>query len=740
VILAPVVETKLSPPAPRPGLIDRDGLVARLLEPRPLSVISAPAGYGKTMLLAQYVAAVERPVAWVSVDAADLDPVVLVTEIATALDRITPIDPLVFRNLLTPHPAIEAEVLPRLLNSLALGEESVLILDDLHRAGTGPSQAVVAFLCEHLPANARLILAAREAPALPLGRLRAHRSLLEFGPSDLALTRAEARQLVERAQVTLDAEAFNLLYERTEGWAAGIYLAALAAGGTTDPSRAVRQFGGDDRTVFDYLAGELLASLPVASLSFLLRTSVLSRFSASLCDAVLERTDSQALLAELERTNRFLVPLDRRREWYRYHHLFGEVLRTSLARFEPELVPDLHDRASRWHELNGTTAEAIEHALASRNRRRAAELVGRNLRVLFNSGQQTTIRGWLKSFSDADLEAFPPLAVGGAWAMAQLGERDLARRYVELLERMPSFDGPFLFDESSTRAAAALLRALLATDGINTMTQQAELAARLEPPGNAGHQLAATCLGANLYLRGQPVAAQRMLEEAYVLRDVGPLRALFALSMLALLHLEANRLGEAEDVVREGLVLADERGLNGYFASAGLLGVGAWLDLEHGDDEAARTHLDTLVSLLPRSAALPWLSIRLAVLAAQVALALHDLARGESLLRQARHELAAYPDAGVLPNLVVTTERELEALRAGAGTLHEPLTEAELRVLELLPTHLTVDEIGRRLNLSRNTVKTHLRGIYGKLSVSSRGEAVAQARALHRIGRRSSSH
>ena len=738
-ILAPVVETKLSPPAARPGLIDRDGLVARLREPRPVSVISAPAGYGKTMLLAQYVAAVQRPVAWVSLDAADVDPVVLLTEIATALDRIAPIDPLVFRNLLTPHPAVEAEVLPRLLNSLARAEESVLILDDLHRAGTGPSQEVVAFLCEYLPASARLILAAREAPALPLGRLRAHRSLLEFGPSDLALTRAEAHLLLEQAQVTLDAEAFDLLYERTEGWAAGLYLGALAARGTSNPSRAIRQFGGDDHAVFDYLAGELLTRLPARSLSFLLRTSVLGRFSASLCDAVLERGDSHAMLAELERTNRFLVPLDRRREWYRYHHLFGEVLRTSLAQFEPQLVPDLHDRASRWHQLNGTPAEAIEHALASRDRRRAAELVGRDLRALFNSGQQTTIRRWLTSFSDADLEAFPPLAVGGAWAMAQFGERDLARHYVELLERMPSFAGPFLFDESSTTAAAALLRAFLAMDGVNSMKQQAELAARLEPAGNAGHQLAAMCLGANLYLRGQPVAARRVLEEASALRDAGPLRALFALNLLALIHLEANQLYEAEDVVREGLVFVEERGLNGYFASAGLLGVRAWLDIEHGDHEAARTHLDTLVSLLPRSAAVPWLSIRLATLAAQVALALHDLARGEVLLRQARRELAAYPDAGVLPNLVVAIERELEALRGGSGTLREPLTEAELRVLELLPTHLSVDEIGRRLNLSRNTVKTHLRGIYGKLNVSSRGEAVARARALHLIGHRSDS-
>ena len=734
--LAPVIETKLSPPSPRSGVVSRQRLVERMQEPRPLTVISAPAGYGKTMLLAQYAATLERPIAWISLDASDLDPVLLLTEIATALDRVTPIDPRVFRNLLTPEPAIETEVLPLLVNSLAASEPTVLILDDVHRLGTGQGQDVLAFLCEHLPDGAQVVMAAREAPPFPLARLRARGLLLELGPSDLALSRAEARRLLELAQLTLDADASDLLYEQTEGWAAGLYLAALAALGTADPNHVIREFGGHDRNIFDFFAAELLAHQPAERLTFLLRTSVLDRFSAPLCDVVLDRADSQVVLAELERTNRFLVALDRRREWYRYHHLFRETLLAALSQWEPLLAPELHDRASRWHERHGTMAEAIDHALASRNKRRAAELIATHGRALFNNGRQATIRRWLEAFSDADLAAYPPLTSAAAWVMGLLGERQQTRHYLAILEQS-SFDGPLPpFHESSTRSAVARLRATFGWDGAAQMRAEAELASRLEPVGSPAHEIAALAVGASLVLRGRPAVARGPLQQAASLGEEAANTSMFALGLLGLMELEAHRRDEAEAYIAEGLALMERLGLQSYLASGGLLALRARLDVERGDREEARTNLDAAAALLPRSRALPWWYILLATIAGRVATVLGELSLADSLLGEARRELGGYPDAGVLPSLLAEAERELQAIRGGAGVLRERLTDAELRVLELLPTHLSVDEIGRRLNLSRNTVKTHLRGIYGKLDVTSRSGAVARAQALHLIGRR----
>ena len=730
-----VLETKLIAPMVPPGLVVRADLVERIVDtPLPIAVVCGPPGYGKTTLLAQCAEALDRPVAWVSLDVSDNDAVLLLTEIVVAFDRIVPVDPLVFRYLLTPEPAIEAEVLPRLINTLACGPELVLILDDVHMLHAQRSIEALAMLCEHLPAGAQVLMAARSTPALPIGRLRGRGLLVEVGPADLALSPGEARQLLEAAHVRLAPDAFAMLFERTEGWPAGLYLAALLARDSANPNRAVREFGGDDRDVFDYLSSEFITSQPVERLEFMLRTSILNRFSASLCDAVLERDDSAAVLADMERSNQFLVALDHRRKWYRYHHLFGEVLRGALAQMEPRMASPLHARASCWHEQHGTSEEAVEHALASHDRRRAAELVSKHGRALFNTGRQATLQNWLRAFSDEDLADYPPLAVGAAWIVGHLGDAAQARRYIRILEHT-SFDGPFPMGESSIQSAIGLLKAMWASDGVSQMRAQAELAYGLEPAGNVAHGVAAMCLGANLLLRGRSEAAQAMLEEAATRAEVGASARLFALGLLALAHLEERQLDEAEARTQEGLTLRDQLGLQGYVASGGLLAARACLDLELGDRKMANMHLEAVVAILPGSATLPWLSIYLRILSGRVALALGNPTLGESLLLHARRELARYPDAGVLPQLLMKEERTLRAARGGAGVLREPLTTAERRVLELAQTHLRLEEIGSELGVSRNTVKTHLRGIYGKLNVDNRGDAVARAHALGLLGR-----
>lgn len=721
----------------RPEAIARGRLLDRIDESSaPVTVICAPAGYGKTTLLGQLAHRQTTPVGWVSLDTSDNDPLLLLSEIACAIDRVTPVDPEVFGRLRTAEPALDTEVLPRLLNSLIHTPSVTLVLDDVDQVRARHSLELLSVLCEHLPTNARLVVAAREKPRLPLARLRARGLLLELGPADLALNPTEAGQLLEALHLKIDQDAFDALFQRTEGWAAGVYLAAIAARDAPNPSRAMREFGGDDRGVMEYLSGELLARQPAERLAFMRRTSVLDRFSAALTDAMLERDDSAAIIEELARSTGFVIPMDRRGEWHRYHHLLADVLKRDLARTEPRQSQPLHERASRWHERNGTPVEAIEHAFASHDQRRAAKLLSQHIRTLFNQGHQVAIHHWLQALSDADLAEYPALAAAGAWVMGLLGDRAQTLHYLRIVEDNP-FDGPFLLGESSSQSAVVLLRASFGYEGVSRMRTMAELAYRLEPYGSGAHELAALSLGANLFLRGRAAAAQPLLEEAATLGETGANSVLCALGLLALIHFDVGRLDQAELCIDEGRALMDRLGLHGYAGTAPLCAALACLQLEHGNRAATKSALDEAVSLLPRLKAVPWCSILHATLTARVALGLGDLPLAESLLVQARRELARYPDAGMLAHLLAKEERALEAAHGGAGVLHEPLTEAELRVLELAPTHLTLEEIGSNLCISRNTVKTHLKAIYSKLHVASRGEAVERAHAVGLINRHS---
>jgi LuxR family maltose regulon positive regulatory protein len=349
-----VLETKLHPPPSRPGLVERAGLLRRLRDAEAaVVVVGAPAGYGKTILLAQYAAVADRPFAWLSLDAADADPVLLALELATAIDRVSTVDARVFSSLSTPAPAMRRVVLPGLVNSLDSGEVA-LALDDLHLVEGSRSMGIVSFLCEHVPPGAKLLVASRDTSALPLGSLRVSGRLLELGWQDLALNRSEAEGLMRAAGPSLAEEDLDAVLERTEGWPAAVYLVALALRDAGEgPGSAVRVVG-DDRDLVDYLSAELLRRLPPERLSFLLRTSVLDRISAPLCDAILGRQDSAQEIAALVQSNLFVQPLDRTREWYRYHHLFRETLRAQLARRDARSARSLHRRASRWHERQGT--------------------------------------------------------------------------------------------------------------------------------------------------------------------------------------------------------------------------------------------------------------------------------------------------------------------------------------------------------------------------------------------------
>ncbi len=348
------VDTKITQPAGRRGTVERSALLARLVDAgEPVVSVVAPAGYGKTSLLTQWSARTPRAVAWISLDRDDNDPAVLLACLGAALAGIGPVDDGLVRATSWPGLSVAAAVARRAATALAaLGEPVTVVLDHAEVLVSPDARDVVGELAVRLPPNAQLAVASRDAPPLPLGLLRAQGAVLEIGIDDLVMDAAEARELLDGVGDELAGTDAEDVVRRTEGWPVGIYLAALALRAGRGRSAAAVSFRGDDRAVADYLRSELLARVSPDRRSFLTRTSVLDRMCGPLCDAVLSRKRSSRMLEELEGSNLMLVPLDRRREWYRYHRLFQDLLHAELLRDEQDVIVDLHRRAAAWCEAN----------------------------------------------------------------------------------------------------------------------------------------------------------------------------------------------------------------------------------------------------------------------------------------------------------------------------------------------------------------------------------------------------
>ena len=404
-----LVEVKLAGPSARPGTVAKADAIARLCASTlPFATVVAPAGYGKTTLLAKWAEADPRPFAWVALDGRDDDALVFLRYIAAAIHRVEPIPPEAFEALSGPAESIWSKRVPRLGSALAALERPlVLVLDDLHAVANPSCLDVLAALFEYVPAGSQIAIASREEPALPLARWRAHGSVQEIGVADLRLDEREAKLLLEAAGVELDASELSELTEHTEGWPAGLYLAALSMqAGAPSPASAAG-FNGDDRFVSEYFRFELLSRLPAAEAQFLKYTSVLDRMSGGLCDAVLETTRSADTLEALERRNCFVVPLDRRGEWYRYHHLFGELLHNELERSEPDIVPELNRRAMAWCIANDLPEAAVVYGHAAGETDTVAGLVDALALPLYYDGRMETVEEWLGWFGDDELSAVP---------------------------------------------------------------------------------------------------------------------------------------------------------------------------------------------------------------------------------------------------------------------------------------------------------------------------------------------
>jgi LuxR family transcriptional regulator, maltose regulon positive regulatory protein len=436
----PILTTKLYVPLPRNNVVLRPRLIKRLNEglDRKLTLISASAGFGKTSLVSEWIAGCERPVVWLSLDEEDGELRRFLTYLVAALQTVVEnIGEGVVDSLKSPQPPSIESILTTLLNEISvIPYKFVLVLDDYHVIDSKRIDDGLNFLLEHLPPQMHLVIATREDPQFHLGRLRARGHLAELRAIDLRFTPSEAAMFLNQVMdLDLSTDEITALEIRTEGWITGLQLAALSMQGRKDISAFIKAFAGENRYVLDYLVEEVLQRQPDNVRSFLLQTSILDRLNGSLCDAVTGQDEGSARLETLLRGNFFVVPLDDSRNWYRYHHLFAEVLFAHLREDQPNQVATLHQRASAWYEQHGLAADAIRHALAAEDFARAADLVELAWPSMRMNSQGAAVFGWLKALPDELVQCRPVLSVEYAWALLAVGELDAVEDRLRSAER-----------------------------------------------------------------------------------------------------------------------------------------------------------------------------------------------------------------------------------------------------------------------------------------------------------------
>jgi LuxR family transcriptional regulator, maltose regulon positive regulatory protein len=564
-----LVSSKLAAPAPRAGLIARADVLSLLQAGlgAKLCLLDAPPGFGKTTLLAQWQAAAGGGrVAWVSLDEGDNDPTRFWVYVVQALRTVEPgLGAAALGALRRPSVNLDQAVLPSLVNELsAIGGPLVLVLDDYHLITNPACHQSFGFFLDHLPAGVHVVLATRVDPPLALSRMRARGELMELRVADLQFTGKEAAALLNDAMgLRLSAEEVQRLVERTEGWAAGLILAGLSLRGRPDTDGFIAAFQGDNRHVADYLAAEVLARQPDQVREFLSRTSVLERLSGPLCDAVLESQGSAELLAELERSNLFLVPLDDHRHWYRYHQLFAQLLRLELGQRHPELVPVLHRRAAAWHRQAGNVDEAIGHASAAGDYAEAGALIARHWAAHWLSGQRATVARWLDGLPEAAILADPPVALITAWSRGFGGaSKQDTERWLAAAED-EGYEGPPPDGMSSQAFGAALARATLIFDDVGRALKAARRALELAGDQPAENSWAGSALGQTLYLSGRSAEARPRLDDlvSQVPASVQPYAVVTALAVLSLIAADQND-PDAGSLARRAVATADTHGVN----------------------------------------------------------------------------------------------------------------------------------------------------------------------------------
>lgn len=697
-MLTPILATKLYIPPPRPSTVLRSRLVERLNEDQKLTLISAPAGFGKTTLLSEWIAGREPKLraAWLSLDEADQDPARFLAYLVAALQTILPgVGESVLDALRAPPPRSIELLLTLLLNDIAAVPDAfILILDDYHVIDASMEvDSALAFLVEHQPPHMRLIIASREDPRLPLARLRARGMLTELRAADLRFTPAEAAEFLNRVMgLALSADDIAALEARTEGWIVGLQLAALALQGFTtqaerpdrgqpDPAHFIQAFTGSHRFVLDYLIEEVLQRQTESVQTFLLFTSILARLCGPLCDAVSSREfavdaqgrDGSAMLEALERGNLFVIPLDDNRQWYRYHHLFAEVLKTRLLEAYPNQISGLHRRASIWYEQNGWPTEAIQHALAGKDFARAAGLIELAWSGMDSNYQSAAWLGWAKALPEDLIRARPVLSAGYAWALLDGGELETSEAWLRTAEQW--LDGSagggmgappktmVVVDEEQFRclpasiATARAYRAQALGDIPGTLLH-ARQALHLAHEDDYLRRIQATALlGIALYASGDlDAASQSLSESAAAMQKAGDVSGPIGINfVLAEMKTVSGQLNQAESIYQQSLRLLECRpeplpvGISEFTR-----GLGA-LCCERGDLETAGQHLQASRKLAEQ-AALPNWQPRLNIAGARVRESQGDLDGALALLDDAERQYVRSPLPEIQPTAALKAQ------------------------------------------------------------------------------------
>ena len=723
---------KLLRPLVRPGTIRRSSLIERLTrdDPRPIVSVVAPAGYGKTTLLSQWAERNGHAFAWVSVDEGDNDPKILLAYIAAALDAVEPVSERVFDALASPASSIPGSVVPRLGNAFSSMTCPVaLVLDDVHALHNSECRAALSVLADHVPGGSRLVLAGRGEPPLRVARLRAEGKILEIGPGDLSLTRGEASALLRAAEVVLGEDDVTELHRRTEGWAVGLYLAALYLREGGSPGGAAGRFGGDDRFVSEYVESELLSRISQPERVFLTQTAVLERMCGPLCDAVLDHDGSVAVLADLARSNLLLVPLDRRGQWYRYHHLFRDMLLAELERAEPALIPVLRRRAAGWCLDNDQPEAALEYSIAAGDVNTAARLVEKLWESTYRHGRVATLQRWYRWLEErGGIEEHPMAAVSASIFAAVRGWPVEAERWADAVDRW-QYGGAARPEDPAAEAWAATLRALLCRRGIEQMRTDADEAVRRSAAENIMRAVANLAQGVARVLSGDPDGGDLSLEDAVgAAEQIGAHEVhAEALCERALLAMARGEWSRAEAFATQAPAILQRAGKESLLVCA----VHARLALHRADAPATHQQLVSAQRLRPLlTYAQPHLAVQARIELTRVHLALGDLAGARTLMREIDELLKRRPGLGTLVGEAEALRARLAKERGSSVPGASALTAAELRLLPLLATHLSFPQIAAEMFLSPHTVKSEMKAIYRKLGASSRSQAVTRAREL----------
>ena len=733
-----LLDVKLSVPLLRPGLVSRAQLIDGVRSSDAAAVgVTAPAGYGKSTLLVEWARSERRRVAWLSLDRLDDDPGAVLFLLASAYERAMP----EHAGLAASMSGLGVSALGRGAPRVAsmLGEAPVpfvLLLDDLHALRSLDCHDVLAVVLAGIPPGSQVVSASR-AEQPHLRRLRATGDAVELRAADLALDVRAAEKIFATARVDITPEQASEVTERTEGWAVGLQLAAMIARDARSEPWGV---SGDDRYVADYLHQETFGRMDPAMQQFLRRTAVLHRFTGPMCDAVLEASGAQERLLALEASNTFLIPLDRTREWYRYHPLFRDFLLGELRRAEPELVEELRVRAAGWFQANGSPAMAVEYLLSTTDTDRGVRLVAELVPATYGAGQISTVQRWLVALGDPAIRAYPPLAVLAGWVTALVGDTADAQRWAAVVDEVSPEDlqsdevadgGP-----ASLASSRAMLRAMTCPDGPEQMMADAELAAVEETPSSLWRDTALYSLAEAHLLAGDADRAADAFQEATAIGiALGHTDSVVSCaSELALLTMDAGRWGEASDRVAIALDIIEAHQLDDYAISVLAFAAAARLAVHRGDLVQADRHLTQGMRSRPLSTfVVPFLAVRGRLQLAKVYATRGDQGAARMLLREIDDILEHRPRLGALAEEVADFRRQAsEATAAGTGA--SPLTSAELRLLPYLQTYLTIAEIADRLRVTRNTVGTEVSAIYRKLGVSSRGDAVRRATGLGLLG------